>query len=47
MASITPRQVEILKGLCDLPTAPYCERYVIAWLLAWAKEHKIPARRSR
>ena len=29
-----------LTALCNLPTAPYCEGEVIAWLLAWAKRHE-------
>ena len=32
------RQLEILRSICDLPTAPYCEQHVIAWLLAWAEK---------
>ena len=32
--------LEILTALCNLPTAPYCEGEVIAWLLKWAKGHE-------
>lgn len=38
----------ILAALCDLPTAPYCEQHVIAWLERWAAGHGdvIAARRD-
>lgn len=29
------RYREVLTALCNLPTAPYCEKAVIDWLLAW------------
>ena len=32
--------LEILRALCNLPTAPYCEGEVIAWLMRWAKGHE-------
>ena len=32
--------LEILTALCDLPTAPYCEGEVIAWLRAWSARHE-------
>lgn len=41
------RHLEILTALCNLPTAPYCEQHVIAWLLKWAEAHDIPTRRDR
>jgi endoglucanase len=34
------RFLQILTDLCNLPTAPYCEQHVIAWLLAWAQSHR-------
>ncbi|MCL2639701.1 MAG: hypothetical protein FWD53_02540 [Phycisphaerales bacterium] len=37
----TARQIQILSELCNLPTAPYCEQYVVAWLQTWAKSRKI------
>lgn len=42
------RHLQILRELCDLPTAPYCEQHVIAWLLAWAESQRgaIRARRD-
>ena len=33
------KNLEILRALCDLPTAPYCEQHVIGWLLRWADGH--------
>lgn len=36
---IKDNYLKVLKSLCDLPTAPYCEQHVIAWLLAWAEGH--------
>ncbi len=41
------RQLAILKAICDLPTAPYCEQHVIAWLLAWAKSRGDASLRAR
>jgi endoglucanase len=41
------RFLEILKSLCDLPTAPYCEGHVIAWLLAWAESQRGAIRTRR
>ncbi len=43
------KHLEILKALCNLPTAPYCEQHVIAWLLAWARQQgkQISVRRDR
>jgi endoglucanase len=32
------RHRDVLKAICDLPTAPYCEQHVIAWLLDWARQ---------
>jgi endoglucanase len=44
----SPPQIEILTALCNLPTAPYCEQHVIAWLLDWARQHPtITVRRDR
>lgn len=34
------RDLEVLTDLCNLPTAPYCEQHVIAYLLAWAKQRR-------
>ena len=31
--------LEILTELCNLPTAPYCEEHVSAWLRRWAEGH--------
>ncbi len=39
-AMIKPRHLKILTDLCNTPTAPYCEHYVIAWLLAWAQKRR-------
>jgi len=39
--------IEILTAMCNLPTAPYCEGEVIAWLLAWAKGHEGAIRTGR
>ena len=43
------RHLEILKAICNLPTAPYREQHVVAWLLAWAKQRGrwIHARRDK
>jgi endoglucanase len=48
MKPVPKRYVEVLTALCNLPTAPYCEQHVIAWLLAWAEERpEIRVRRDR
>jgi endoglucanase len=47
-AAVPGRYVEVLTAICNLPTAPYCEEHVIAWLLAWAKEREeISVRRDK
>lgn len=33
------RPLQILTALCNLPTAPYREQAVVAWLLTWAQAH--------
>jgi endoglucanase len=46
---MSKKYLETLTALCNLPTAPYCEEHVIAWLLAWARERAkwIKTRRDR
>ena len=48
-AAISERELEILAAVCNLPTAPYREQHVIAWLLAWAERQSgaIKVRRDR
>lgn len=36
---LNPNHLALLSALCNLPTAPYFEQHVIAFLLAWAKPH--------
>ncbi|HUO08506.1 MAG TPA: hypothetical protein VM008_09430 [Phycisphaerae bacterium] len=36
MPTIPPRHLELLTTICNLPTAPFCEHHVAAWLEAWA-----------
>ena len=45
---MNPRHFQILSAICDLPTAPFCEQHVIAWLLQWAALHpQIATRRDK
>lgn len=39
--------LQTLTELCNLPTAPYCERHVIGYLLAWGREHRTHIRLRR
>jgi endoglucanase len=32
------RHLQLLHEICNLPTAPYLEHHVIAWLAAWARD---------
>jgi putative aminopeptidase FrvX len=38
MMVVPARYGEVLKAICDLPTAPFCEEHVARWLEAWARE---------
>ena len=46
MADVPARYVEVLKAVCDLPTAPFCEEEVAGWLMAWASGLGLKHRRD-
>ncbi len=36
MPNIPARHLQVLKTICNLPTAPFCEEHVARWLETWA-----------
>ncbi len=36
MVDVPARYLEVLKAVCDLATAPFCEGFVVGWLEGWA-----------
>ncbi len=41
MPTISPRHLELLRTVCNLPTSPFQEHHVCAWLEQWADFHNL------
>src|SRR5262249_20633181 len=41
------RHLKLLSAVANLPTAPFLEQHVIAWITAWAGARNLPARRDK